>query len=188
MIPRGPTLTRERCKVTRVALPGMLALRANLADRSLMEDLGRAAGQTVPPALTISQGGEVSIAWMAPDEVLIFCPESRKESLIASLRAVSDGAEVLITDVSDMRIGFELQGGPLREILARITPADVSAKALPVGRFRRSKIGQVAAAFWLSGEDRAHVIAFRSVADYVEDVLKNAAGHAAPLGIHHATN
>jgi sarcosine oxidase, subunit gamma len=188
MIRKGLILTREKTKVSRIVLPAMLSLRAKLTDRSLIEDLGRAAGIPLPPPLSITQGSEVWIAWMAPDELLIFCPDARKDSLIGALRAASDGADVLITDVSDMRIGFDLAGGPLREVLARVTPANTSAKALPVGCFRRSKIGQVAAAFWLSAPGQAHVIAFRSVADYVEDVLKTAAAHAEPLGVHHAIN
>ncbi|MEO8531584.1 MAG: sarcosine oxidase subunit gamma family protein [Deltaproteobacteria bacterium] len=170
--------------VSRATPRAMLSLRSRRFDTSLKDDLTRATMVAFPAPLTISQTGEIAIAWMATDELLILCPEERRDVLVASIKGASDGADLLITDVSDIRMQFTLSGGPLREVLARITPADVSQSALPVGMFRRSMIGQIAAAFWFSAPNQAQVLCFRSVGDYVEDVLKNAAAYATPLGLY----
>ena len=92
--------------------------------------------------------------------------------------------DLLITDVSDIRVQFTLTGGPVREVLARLTPADVAPKALPSGMFRRSRLGQAAAAFWLSEAGEAHILCFRSVSDYMADLLQNAAKYAVPIGLY----
>ena len=41
-------------KVSRIVLPAMLSLRAKLTDRSLIEDLSRAAGTPLPGVLLIT--------------------------------------------------------------------------------------------------------------------------------------
>ena len=90
----------------------------------------------------------------------------------------------LVTDVSDARAMFELRGGGLRDVLAKLTPADMSAAALPPGELRRSRLAQVPAAFWLRSETAAQVICFRSVARYVFDLLKTAAQPGSAVGFH----
>jgi sarcosine oxidase subunit gamma len=170
--------------LTREAPLAMLSLRADLNDRSLVEDISRAAITPVPAPMMVSESAEVTLAWMAPDELLILCLAGRKDTLVSSIRGGSDGANLLLTDVSDMRERFALTGGQVREVLARLTPADVSPRALPVGMIRRTRIGQVSAAFWLRGEDEAQLLCFRSVGDYVETLLTTTVAHASPIGLY----
>lgn len=162
----------------------MLSLRSRRFEHSLKDDMARVIMVDFPQPLQIAQGSDVALSWMAPDELLLLCPDHRTDQMRAALGELAGGTDVLITDVSDMRVRFSLSGQPLREVLARLTPADVSSEALPIGMFRRSRIGQVAAAFWLSADDQADVLCFRSVADYVEDVLTSAAAYAEPLGLY----
>jgi sarcosine oxidase subunit gamma len=55
--------------------------------------------------------------------------------------------------------------------MAKLAPADLNPDSFTLGDFRRTRLGQVAAAFWMRDEDTFEVICFRSVADYTFDLL-----------------
>jgi sarcosine oxidase subunit gamma len=114
---------------------------------------------------------------MSPDEVLLLCDY---DAVDGALERVSDhlhGQHVLVADVSDARVALRLSGpgSAVRETLAKLTPADMRARAFPVGKLRRTHLSQVPAAIWFEDDGTAIVLAFRSVADYVFDLLSNAA-------------
>jgi sarcosine oxidase subunit gamma len=60
-------------------------------------------------------------------------------------------------------------------VLAKGAPVDLAPAAFGVGDFRRTRLGQVAAAFWMPAPDTFELMCFRSVAGYVADWLANAA-------------
>ena len=70
----------------------------------------------------------------------------------------------------------------IREVLAKLSPADMRISALPVGRVRRTRLAQVPAAFWFTDDSEAVVICFRSVADYVFGLLSTAAQPGSEVG------
>jgi sarcosine oxidase subunit gamma len=167
--------------VTRMAPGGMITLRGDL------DEVGPAAaalcGAQVPAPLTITGDGLRGLGWMAPDELLILLPA--EEVAPALRRLATDLAAVhhLAVDVSDARSRFAVEGRGVRDILQKLTPADLSPAAFPVGCLRRTRLAQVAGAIWMAGDARIETICFRSVTDYVETLLRNAA-EAGPAGFH----
>jgi sarcosine oxidase subunit gamma len=81
----------------------------------------------------------------------------------------------MAVDVSDARCLFRLSGGPVREVLAKLTPADLHPDAFGPGEVRRTRLAQAAAAFWMPDAGTVELMAFRSVGTYVFDLLSNAA-------------
>jgi sarcosine oxidase subunit gamma len=67
-------------------------------------------------------------------------------------------------------------------MLAKGTPVDLAPAAFGPGDFRRTRLGQVACAFWMPAPDAFGLICFRSVADHVALWLGTAADPAAALG------
>ena len=163
---------------------GMIALRGDLGGEALRGAVAEAAGVTFPDVGEARVAGRQGVLWMAPDEVLVLVDAARLAEVFGSLRRMAEGRHVLVEDVSDMRAGFVLEGPEVRDVLARVTPADVSPAALPPGRVRRTRVGQVAAAIWLAEEEVAEVLCFRSVAAYVRELLEQAAA-SEPLGLYH---
>ncbi|MCR8725680.1 sarcosine oxidase subunit gamma [Frigidibacter sp. ROC022] len=162
---------------------GMVTLRADPGNGKVKTALTKLAGALPEQRKLIGAeiaGQPVEIAWMAPDEWLIFCPRDTAADLVAALDKALDGLHHLALDVSDTRLRFDLHGAAVREVLAKLTPADMAA--LPLAEMRRTRLGQVAAGIWLSAEDRAHVIAFRSVGDYVFTALCHAARPGSEVG------
>jgi sarcosine oxidase subunit gamma len=90
----------------------------------------------------------------------------------------------LAVNVSDARAMFSLTGeaGPLKDVLAKVTPADMAA--LAPGEMRRTRLQQVPAAIWFESGTEARVVCFRSVARYVFDVLALSAKDGGAVGYH----
>ena len=75
---------------------------------------------------------------------------------------------------------FTLAGAGAREVVAKLSPVDM--QALKIGEIRRTRLAQVPAAFWMSGDEEITLVAFRSVAQYVFDLLKTAAKPGGQIG------
>lgn len=174
--PQGLATVRE------VACYGMVAVRGDPASAALEDAVGKVTGIAVPGQGQARFAGHYGILWMSPDELLVLCPSGGAADAVAEMEAVLDGAHTLVADVSDARSVFTVGGSGAREVLAKLTPADVSPDAFGAGMVRRSRLAQVPAAFWLSADDTITVICFRSVADYVLDLLASAAMPGSGVG------
>jgi sarcosine oxidase, subunit gamma len=164
--------------VAAAAPRGMVSLRADLSSAKVKSTLTK-AGIPLPEQRRIAGEG-LRAAWMSPDEILLICAPGEAGSLAKRLGEALAGQHHLALDVSDMRAGFTLTGTAVREVLAKLTPADTAT--LPLGEMRRSRLGQVAAAFWFEAEDRAEALCFRSVADYLFPLLCHAARPGSEVG------
>lgn len=163
---------------------GMVTLRADLADPALGTALA-AEGLPLPGRRAIRDGeGGRAAAWMSPDELLLLCPYGEGPRLAASLAAALSGTHHLAADVSDARVLFRLSGpvAAQREVMAKLSPTDLAPGRFEPGEVRRSRLAQVAAAFWLDAEG-FRILCFRSVAGYVLRLLETAAAPGGALGL-----
>ncbi|MCB1368410.1 MAG: sarcosine oxidase subunit gamma [Rhodobacteraceae bacterium] len=156
-------------------LQGMVTLRGDLGDAKIAGAVKAAVGLAMPKARQIKQGKNGGVAWMSPDEVLLLCDHAGADALVAKLDRALEGVHHLAVNVSDARAMFTLTGTGVREVIAKGAPADLSPAGLPIGEIRRSRIGQIAAAFWLSEAETMHVVCFRSVGAHMFRWLENAA-------------
>lgn len=175
---RGQVAVREN------GLRGMITLRGDLAAPTLQGAATDVAGVEFPDARAANCRGDKGLCWMSPDELLILLPYAEVARAVTSIGTALAGSHHLVADVSDARASFSLsgEGRAIRNVLAKLTPADLRAASLPTGRMRRTRLSQVPAAIWFSEEDRAEVICFRSVAEYVWGLLVNAAEPGSEVG------
>ena len=166
--------------VKRMDAEAMLMFRGDLAAASITRQLHKACQIPCPEMGQIVHADGGSMAWMSPDESLIFLALADADRVAESIRSAFSGQHALCVDVSSMRVMFEIAGPGTRDILARGTPADVSSEALPIGCFRRSQIGQAQAAFWFLDPDTARIVCRRSEAGYLHDWLGRASSFAGP--------
>lgn len=154
----------------------MLTLKGDLGSAAVQAAATAVADVVFPAAREASCDGESGILWMAPDELLLMCPRAGQAAAWAGAQAALEGTHHLLADVSDARSVFLLEGEEpaLREVLAKLSPADTQPAGLSHRVLRRSRLAQVPAAFWLEDERTAGVVAFRSVAEYVFGLLKTA--------------
>ena len=170
--------------VEEMGCAGMVTLRADLADAAAA--VKKVTGAAMPGPRAIQAGKGCSVAWMSPDELLILCDHAAADAMVADLSAALTGRHHLAVNVSDARALFRLTGeaGTVRDVLSKITPADMSAEALAPGEMRRTRLQQVAGAIWFEGATEARVICFRSVARYVFDLLAMSAKEGGEVGYH----
>lgn len=165
----------EPVSVRRLPPCGMILIRADL--EAAAEALAGAAGVPVPAVRRAETAGDRALWWMSPDEALLCCPAEEAGGLAVALRAALSGRSHLVEDLSDARIRFAVEGEGAREVLAKGAPVDLSRGAFGPGDLRRTRLGQVAAAFRMTSRspDAFELICFRSVADHVEAWLAHAA-------------
>ena len=121
---------------------------------------------------------------MSPDELLIIIEYKDVSKVISSLNNILSGSHSLVVDVSDARAVFALTGNAIRDVLSKGTPADLSKDVLPIGEVRRSRIAQLAVAFWFTDEISCQLICFRSVGGYIMEWLKNASENGSEVNFH----
>jgi sarcosine oxidase subunit gamma len=172
--------------VHEMGLQGMVSLRADLGHAQTARAIADVMGAAMPDPRRIAPGQGGAVAWMSPDELLILCPHAEAEAKAASLAEKLAGMHHLALNLSDARAMFEITGdeGALRDVLSKITPADLSAERLAPGEMRRTRLQQVPGALWFETPTSARIICFRSVAQYVFDLLAMAAKPGGEVGYH----
>ncbi len=168
--------------VQEAGLRGMITLRGDLASPKLTGAVTKLTGVACPAVGHINLAGESGLAWMSPDELLVLTPYASSATDAAALANKLKDSHHLVANVSDARAMFRLQGAAVREVLAKISPADISAVGFGPGKIRRSRLAQVAGAFWLVDDQTAEIVCFRSVASYVFSLLEHASRHGAEVG------
>ncbi len=169
--------------IKEMGLAGMVTLKADLGAAATKKAVKAAVGADLPEPRGMSSGKkEDGVAWMAPDELLLFCDHARADEVVATLTKEMGSSHHLAVNVSDARAVFTIEARDVREVLSKLTPADLSN--LPLREMRRSRLAQVPAAFWMNGNNHATVICFRSVAQYVYDLLCMASKEGGEVGYH----
>ncbi len=167
--------------VTEAGLRGMITLKGDLASSPLQSAVTALTSASFPEPNTASVDGERGLLWMAPDEILILLPYTDVTAALTTIAEKLSGEPHLAANVSDARAVFTLSGTLVRDVLAKLTPADMSSKGFPVGAFRRTRFAQVPAALWMKDDTTVELICFRSVAEYMFDLLCHAADPSAPV-------
>lgn len=168
-------------KIEELAGQGMVTLRGDLTDKAIVTAVKDVFGVTLPGTRETAFDGDTGALWMSPDEALLLCPHAKAQSKANDLAAKLANAHALVVNVSDARAVFQLRGGMLREVIAKLAPVDMSPEAFQPGMVRRTRMAQVAAAFWMDDASTARVVCFRSLAAYVFGILRNASDEASAV-------
>jgi sarcosine oxidase subunit gamma len=157
--------------IREAGLRGMIILRGDLANKKLRAVCKSLSGVNFPGQGQANCAGEKGLCWMSPDELLVLVPYAEVADAIGLIDKALAGTHYLAENVSDARALLVVEGRFCREIIAKLAPVDLHPDIFQQGDFRRTRLGQVAAAFWMRDEDTFEVICFRSVADYAFALL-----------------
>ncbi len=161
---------------------GMITVRGDLSDAKLVKAVTGAAGVAMPGQREACVEGEKGLLWMSPDELMVLVPYAEAPAAAEKIATALKGTHHLVANVSDARAVFAVTGAAAREVLAKLTPADLHVSAFGPGQVRRSRFAQVAAAFWMTDETGFELFCFRSQAVYMFDLLCEAARKGAGVG------
>ncbi|MFW8636836.1 sarcosine oxidase subunit gamma [Cribrihabitans pelagius] len=171
-------------KVADAGLQGMITLRGDLGSPALHAAVQAATGAGVPERGRIAKSGTGAAAWMSPDELLLLVPYADAGAKAAELAGALAGEHALAVNVSDARAFISVSGEGAREVLGKVSPVDFDAGQFKPGQFRRSRLAQVAGAFWMEEDGSFKVICFRSVGEYVFKLLSSAAHPQSKVGVY----
>lgn len=179
----GASDTSGIATITELGPRGMITLRGDLSAKPIVKAAVAAGGVTLPEQGHCSTEGSGGMAWMSPDELLILCEYDRAHDILADLRGKLVKHHALAVNVSDARAVFQVTGPHVREVMAKLSPVDMHPEQFNGTMFRRTRIAQVPAAFWMPDGETVQIICFRSVAQYVYDVLNMAAQDGSAVGV-----
>lgn len=153
----------------RVEGRGMIGLRLDLSDAGLIAAVEAAGGVKIPATRRIETEGDRRLAWMSPDELLLFLPGRDVPATLGALRENFGDDFAMAVDLSDARALFRLEGPGAREVLAKAAPVDLHPDFFGLGDFRRTRLGQVAAAFGQVGDapEAFELVCFRSLGGHM---------------------
>jgi sarcosine oxidase subunit gamma len=171
----GVAWSRGIADVTEAPLQGMITLRGDLSASAIKKVAKAATSLALPERGHATMAGDHGMCWMSPDEVLVLCPYDTVAETLSKMQTDLGKTHALAVDVSDARAVFRLSGPKARQVMAKLAPVDFGADVFTQGMFRRSRMAQVPAAFWLHDADTFQIVCFRSQAQYMFDILKVAA-------------
>ncbi|MDK3020525.1 sarcosine oxidase subunit gamma [Pseudodonghicola flavimaris] len=163
---------------------GMITLRGDLASKPVKSIAATVTGAKLPAQGQIVFGKTGAVAWMSPDELMLFCAYEAAPAGVELATASFGAAHGLAVDVSDARAKFRISGPAAREVMGKIFPIDFAPGQFEPGRFRRSRMGQIAAAVWMEADGSFGIICFRSVAEYAFALLNESALPGSAVGIY----
>lgn len=181
---RNAHYTAGIAEISELPPRGMITLRGDLSASYLRKAATKATGAAFPEQRAIMGDGLRGLAWMSPDELLLLCAHNAVPDVLARLDKALKGRHALAVNVSDARAIFEVKGPNARDVLAKLAPVDLSPTAFSPGMIRRTRLAQVPAAFWMADSQCFHIVCFRSVAQYVFDLLSVAAQPGASVGYY----
>ncbi|MEX0370121.1 MAG: sarcosine oxidase subunit gamma [Tateyamaria sp.] len=168
--------------VAEAPLQGMITVRGGLEDPRIKAAVHDVTGLDMPAPARMQLGENSGLCWMSPDELLVLCPYASVQDHLDHMQKTLGDHHSLCVNVSDARAVFDLQGPEVRDVLAKLVPVDLSPDQFTDGLFRRTRMAQVPAAFWLHGPDHFRIVCFRSQARYVFDLLTTAAQRGSSVG------
>ncbi|NNK67382.1 MAG: sarcosine oxidase subunit gamma [Rhodobacteraceae bacterium] len=171
-------------EVRELGLRGMITIKGDLALPLVNSTATGVSGVDFPDRGQANYVGERGLCWMAPDEIMVLTPYAEAAGDTAHIAHVLRDTHSLVANVSDARCLFEVSGASAREVLSKLTPADMHPDRFRPGAFRRTRLAQVPAAVWMRDDQTIEVFAFRSAARYVSDLLANAARPGTAVGYY----
>lgn len=161
---------------------GMVTVRADLADPAVAAGLATAR-IPLPGRRRIVEGAGLAAGWFSPDELLILTEPGRATALVAAISEGLAGLHHLAVDVSDARAAFRIEGPGARALIAKGAPVDLAPAAFGPGDLRRTRLGQIACAFWMEPDGAFTLVCFRSLGAHVFAWLRAAAAAPTPPGL-----
>jgi len=132
--------------------------------------LKTAIGMGLPAVGKATQSKGTSIQWFG-----------RGQYMLAGTEAPSIlGAA--ITDQSDGWVSLDLYGPEVAQVMARLVPVDLRAKAFAEGTAIRTDLHGMMVAITRPGSDTVRIMGFRSMARSLTHTITDAMAHVAALG------
>jgi sarcosine oxidase subunit gamma len=134
----------------------------------------RTFGVALPelPCRAASGAGRAAL-WLGPDEWLLLLAAGDAPDGAGLAQALA-GLPHSLVDISHRNVALEIAGVAAARVLNAGCPLDLDLAAFPVGMCTRTLFGKAEIVLWRTAAERFHVEVWRSFADYVWSLLREA--------------
>lgn len=163
--------------VRELPLNGALDLRLDARDHAALSAAASALGAALPatPNTWIAAPGAHAL-WQAYDEWLLVTPDGKQAALASALRHMLVHSRFALTDVSDLRAGFELAGPLARDVLQKGCAVDLHPRVFGPGACVQTALARVRVTLrQMDSTPVYQALVERSYARYLWDWLNDAA-------------
>lgn len=154
---------------------GAVALRIADGDAAARAAAEKALGAALPSVPVWVESGEVRVLWQAYDEWLVLTPDVVRQAYAAGLDTELAGCHAAVTDVSDLRAGFEIAGPRAEDVLRKGCAVDFHPAVFGDAACAVTALARIRVTVHRAGGGRWHVWCERSYAAYLRDWLADAA-------------
>lgn len=163
-----PTVLRE------LPPPLLLDLRGDAGVEAFRSAVAGVLGVVLPTEPnTVASAGEIDILWLGPDEWLVTAPAAQGE-LTERLETALSGRHHSVIDVSQGRVGLELEGAAANAVLAQGTSLDLRPRTLGPGRCAQTALARVPIVLQqIDATPRFRIFVRASFAPYVTEWLRS---------------
>ncbi|NJC72659.1 sarcosine oxidase subunit gamma [Planosporangium thailandense] len=136
---------------------------------------GKELGVALPTAAGVAaRAGELTIAWLGPDEWLVIGPAGGEGDLEARLRSALGTGHPAVVDVSAQRTVLELSGPRVRDLLAFGCALDLHPRSFSEGACAQTRLAQAQVVLIARESGAFWVLVRSSFASYLADWLIDA--------------
>ena len=119
--------------------------------------------------------GDRAVLWLGPDEYLLLAATGEAGTIAVQLTAALAGVPHSLVDVSQRQVAWRLSGKRAGELLNTGCPLDLDIAEFPPGMCTRTVLGKAQIVLWRKAAEEYHLEIWRSYADYVRELLLEAA-------------
>lgn len=153
---------------------GYLVLRGKPDDAAFMQAVAGVLGQALPTQpMTVLNTDAGAVLWVSPDEWLLVCKRSRRDSLLAALTSAVQGLFAQIVDNSGGLTSMRLAGPDHIQLLRQLGPYDY--ESLAVGRCASTVVSKTGLTVVRADTAGVVLVFRRSFADYTWRLLERTA-------------
>ncbi|MEM6988806.1 MAG: sarcosine oxidase subunit gamma family protein [Pseudomonadota bacterium] len=171
----GQPVLNGAISVRELALSGKISVRGDVAQAQFAQALVPQDAK-VPTSVgdRIEHDG-VRVLCVGPDEWLLHLALDKVAAEIDRLQHALTGQHAAVVDVSDYYTVLELSGVHTRDVLAKLTPLDVTAEAMPTGANQQTRMAKCSVLLMMQSDHCARLQVRWSHAEYLRDYLEEAA-------------
>ena len=171
----GQAALNGAVSVRELGLSGKITVRGSASDPSFSSSLV-ANGLACPKVVgeRVEQDG-VKVICLGPDEWQVHLALDRVEAEVDRLRSAFSDLHAAVVDVSDYYTVLELSGAHTRDVLAKLTPLDVTADAMPAGTSQQTRMAKCSVLLTIQSDHCARLQVRWSHAEYLRDYLVESA-------------
>jgi sarcosine oxidase subunit gamma len=165
---------QNRVVVSELGNMGYIVLRGKAEDVAFMQAVADVLGQALPTQpMTVLATAAGVVLWVSPDEWLLVCKRSTRDSLLAALAAAVQDLFAQVVDNSGGLTAMRLSGPDHLLLLRQMGPYDY--ESLAVGRCASTVVSKTGLTVARTDEAGVVLVFRRSFADYTWRLLERTA-------------